>query len=309
MADDIAKVTSMRLNEEDLAQFKAFAKDNGLNHQQAFNSLIALAELEKAKDVLGTRATSIDSFRSTVTTLINFYVHALEENTTTEQTIREELQKELSTKDNTISTIYEQLQELKADKINLEGNLKDIESKNKELQDQLTKANNEIIEKNKSIDVLTNNNINQLQQLEQYKDLKSINDKLVKELEQLKADNTNLINENKQINDKLNNTSDMITFYKENISKLNDDTELYKQQIQTIQADNKQQIQEFKNELAKRLDSSIKENQAQLLKAKAEHEDKLDIELQKKDLEIQKLNNTIEQLKSKDHKPGTVKTK
>ena len=44
MADDIAKVTSMRLNEEDLEQFKAFAKDNGLNQQQAFNSLIALAD-------------------------------------------------------------------------------------------------------------------------------------------------------------------------------------------------------------------------------------------------------------------------
>lgn len=57
------KVTSMRLNEEDLEQFKAFAKDNGLNQQQAFNSLIALAELEKAKDVLGDRAKSIDTFR------------------------------------------------------------------------------------------------------------------------------------------------------------------------------------------------------------------------------------------------------
>ena len=44
------KVTSMRLNEEDLEQFKEFAKENGLSQQQAFNSLIALAELEKAKD-------------------------------------------------------------------------------------------------------------------------------------------------------------------------------------------------------------------------------------------------------------------
>jgi DNA repair exonuclease SbcCD ATPase subunit len=300
------KVTSMRLNDEDLEQFKAFAKDNGLNQQQAFNSLIALAELEKAKDVLGDRANSINTFRDTINKLLNFYVNALEENTTTEQTIREELQKELSTKDNTISALYEQVQDLKANKINSDNTIKEIESNNKSLSAELQKANNDIIDKQKSIDVLTNNNINQLQQLEQYKDLKSINDKLVKELEQLKADNTNLINENKQINDKLNNTSDMITFYKENISKLNDDTELYKQQIQTIQADNKQQIQEFKNEFAKRLDSSIKENQAQLLKAKAEHEDKLDIELQKKDLEIQKLNNTIEQLKSKEPKPGAT---
>lgn len=289
MADDIAKVTSMRLNEEDLEQFKAFAKDNGLNQQQAFNSLIALAELEKAKDVLGTRATSIDSFRSTVTTLINFYVNALEENTTTEQTIREELQKELSTKDNTISTIYEQLQELKADKINLEGNLKDIESKNKELIEQLTKANNEIIEKNKSIDIANRNNNTLQEQLEEYKQYKTQYKALEKELEQLKKDSAtsydtinNLTNDNKQLSDKLNNANDMNKFYKDNITDLKKDIAEHKSERKSLEDKHTKEIVNIKIEYTQALEMQLQALQEQ-------YNDKMDVELDKKDLEIERL--------------------
>lgn len=289
MADDIAKVTSMRLNEDDLEQFKAFAKDNGLNQQQAFNSLIALAELEKAKDVLGTRATSIDSFRSTVTTLINFYVNALEENTTTEQTIRGELQKELNTKDNTISTIYEQLQELKADKINLEGNLKDIESKNKELQDQLTKANNEIIEKNKSIDIANRNNNTLQEQLEEYKQYKTQYKALEKELEQLKKDSAtsddtinNLTNDNKQLSDKLNNANDMNKFYKDNITDLKKDIAEHKSERKSLEDKHTKEIVNIKIEYTQALEMQLQALQEQ-------YNDKMDVELDKKDLEIERL--------------------
>lgn len=55
------------------------------------------------------------------------------------------------------------------------------------------------------------------------------------------------------------------------------------------------------------LDERIKANKQEMINKEIELNNKYDIELQKKDLEIQKLNNAIEQLKSKDHKPGTNK--
>lgn len=41
-------IASMRLSEEDVEKFKKFAEENGFTQQQAFNSLMAIAELEKA---------------------------------------------------------------------------------------------------------------------------------------------------------------------------------------------------------------------------------------------------------------------
>lgn len=306
------KVTSMRLNEEDLEQFKVFAKDNGLNQQQAFNSLIALAELEKAKDTLGDRAKSIDTFRDTINRAIGMYVNVLEENTTAEQTIREELQKELSTKDNTISTMYEQLQELKADKINSDNNLKEIESKSKELQEQLQKANSDNAEKSKSIDKLNSNNDLLQEQLQEYKQYKEQYKELEEQLEQLKADNStkyntinDLINSNKQLKDKLSNNADMLTFYKDNISKLESEMEGYKADMKSLEGTHKQEVAEVKAEHQKALEGQQVALQEQYIS-------KMDVEVSKKDLEIERLQNQIEQLKAdkakQQHKPKATKS-
>ena len=289
------KVTSMRLNEEDLEQFKAFAKDNGLNQQQAFNSLIALAELEKAKDILGYRGKEIESFRDTINKLLNFYINSLEVNTTTEQTIREELSKELQTKDNTISSLYEQLQELKSDKINLDNSNKDIISKNKELLEQLQKANNDNTDKQSQLDIANRNNNTLQEQLTEYKEYKNTNKKLEKELEHLKADSStkdntisNLENNNKQFQDKINNSADMIEFYKSNNTELKDN-------IKALEDKYNKQIENIKAENTKALEGQLKATTEQF-------NNKNDIEVAKKDLELEKLKNEIEQLKAKPHR-------
>lgn len=297
------KVTSMRLNEEDLEQFKSFAKDNGLNQQQAFNSLIALAELEKAKNILGDRAKSIDTFRDTINKALGMYVNALEENTTAEQTIREELSKELQTKDNTISNLYEQLQEVKA-------NNETLKSDNKKLNDDINVFSDrslELIDKygtvEKQLQVSNRNNETLQEQLTEYKEYKDTNKQLEKELEQLKDNinskdkNINDLNSNvKQLQDKINNDTEMLEFYKSNNTELKDNIKALEQQY-------KQQIQEVKEEHAKALQAQLKANTEQL-------KSKYDVEIAKKDLELQKLQNEIEQLKAKSHRTTTnTKTK
>jgi len=299
MADNDIKVTSMRLNSEDIEKFKEFASNNDFNQQQAFNSLLALAELEKAKTTLGDRSKSIEVFRDTVTKLMNFYINALEENVTTEDRIREELQKELSTKDNTIATLHGQLDDLK-------GKNKMLADGNKEINQELEKSQNAFNNKVKEYSTLEDqlkksNDFNSTlqEQLQEYKEYKNQYKYLEKELEQLKkdyeglkTDNTRLDNSNKQLQDKLTNSESMIKFYIDNIDALKKDIEGYKAENKLSESKYSQEIINIKNECEKHLEKESNVIREQL---QSKHE----VELGKKDLELQKLSNEIEKLKPK----------
>ena len=295
------KVTSMRLNEEDLEVFKVFAKENGLNQQQAFNNLIALAELEKAKDVLGDRAKSIDTFRDTINRAIGMYVNALEENTTAEQTIREELSKELQTKDNTITNLYDQLQESKDNNKKLEDKYNNAQAASDLLRESCNDLKVNIENLQSQLEIANRNNNTLQDQLTEYKEYKNTNKQLQQDLEQLKVDISNkdknineLENSKKQLHDKIENDSAMIEFYKTNNAELKAD-------IKAIEEKTNKQVQEVKADHEKALQEQIK--------ALIEHlQSKHDVEVAKKDLEIEKLQHEIEQLKAKKVKPVTNKT-
>lgn len=220
MAD---KVTSMRLNEDDLEQFKEFAKENGLNQQQAFNSLLNMVKLENAKEKLGDRAKSIETFKDTINRAIGMYVNSLEENSVAEERIREKLSKELNTKDNTISNLQEQLEKIKIDKANLEEKVEHLNTYKDSAEKECKKLENDILEKTNNLDIANRNNNNLQDQLAEYKKYKDDYKMLQDELDTLKETNTDLINENKQLNDKLNNNNDMITFYKNQIEQQQQD--------------------------------------------------------------------------------------
>lgn len=296
MAD--IKATSFRVSEDDISKFKEFADKEGYNQAEAFKSIMQTVEMARAKNMIKDRGKEIEVFQDTINNLMSMFLNSLNVNQTSEERIREELQKELSTKDNTISTMYEQLQELKADKSSLEINSKEMESKSKELQEQLQKANAEISEKSKSIDKLNSNNDLLQEQLQEYKKYKEQYKALEKQLDQLKADNSNkdntindLTNSNKQFQDKLNNNADMISFYKENISKLESDIGTYKADIKILEDTYKREVAEVKVEHQKALEG-------QQVALQEQYSSKIAVEVSKKDVEIQKLQNQIEQLKA-----------
>jgi chromosome segregation ATPase len=305
MAD--IKATSFRISEEDLEKFKVFTNDNGLNQAEAFKSIMQTVEMAKAKNLIKDRAKEVEVFQDTINNLMSYFLNSLNVNQSSEERIREELSKELQTKDNTISTMYEQLQELKADKINSDNTIKDISNKNKELQEQLQKANNDNIDKNKSIDKLNSNNDLLQESLQEYKQYKDNYKVLEKEWEQLKVDKTTsgntinqLNNDNKQLNDKIKNDSDMIDFYKNNISELKTNIDTYKIDIKELERKYNQEVTNIKADHVRALQEQQKALHEQM-------KDKYDIEVAKKDLEFQKLNNEIEQLKVKKVKPVTNK--
>lgn len=289
------KVTSMRLNEEDLELFKDFAKENGLSQQQAFNSLIALAELEKAKDILGDRAKSIDTFRDTINRTLGMYVNALEENTTAEQTIREELSKELQTKDNTITNLYDQLQEAKDNNKTLEDKYNNSQAASNILREACDDLKSNIENLQSQLDIANRNNNTLQDQLTEYKEYKNINKQLQQKLEQLNVNVSNkdktiseLENSNKQLQDKIKNDNDMIDFYKSNNLEL-------KENIKTLESKHDKQMDNIKAEHEKVLQDQIKVIKEQL-------NNKYDVEIAKKDLEIEKLKNEVANLKAKSNK-------
>ncbi|NOW87973.1 chromosome segregation ATPase [Clostridium beijerinckii] len=300
------KATSFRINEDDIAKFKEFADKEGYNQAEAFKSIMQTVEMARAKNMIKDRAKEIEVFQDTINNLMSMFLNSLNVNQTSEERIREELSQELQTKDNTISNLYEQLQESKSENKVLGDN-------NKELDDKVTMFSDrslELIEKyntlEKQLQVSNRNNETLQEQLTEYKEYKNVNKQLQQELEKLNINLSNkdktiseLENNNKQLHDKIKNDSDMIDFYKSNNLELKENIKAlddrYDKQIENIKVEHDTALQEEIKNIIERLSS------------------KHEVEIAKKDLEIQKLQNEIEQLKSKSHrtttnnkKPGTI---
>ncbi len=303
---NIIKPTSMRLGEEDLKQFKQYADELGLNQAEAFNSLIALAELEKAKNSLNDRAKSIDVFRSTINSLVGFYINSLEENSRAEDIIRQEFSKQLETKDNTIQDLQEknravtgELAELKKyqDQQNqvINNYSKEVESLNESIED-----------KNKQLNTLEQNNAMLQEQLIEYKQYKSLEQqyKLLQEqlnkadteykeqIQKIKEENISYVNNISLLNDKLKSNIDIINFYKEQTTEL-------KLEIKEINKSITDKENSYKLEIKALEEKNIKE----LKKNKEEVEEQLnnrhEVELEKKNIEIDKLKNMLNNLQDK----------
>jgi DNA repair exonuclease SbcCD ATPase subunit len=297
------KATSFRIVDEDGEKFKQFMEKEGIKTQaEGFKAIMQAVEVAQAKNAIQGRAKEIESFQDTINRLMGYYLNSLEINQNSEERIREELSKELQTKDNTISTMYEQLEELKST-VKYKSEQYDIlEGKLQETQETLMSKSQDCIRLEKQVDKINSNNDLLQEQLQEYKGYKDNYKKLEKDLEQLKSDIDKkdviiqgFTTDNQQLKDKINNDSEMINFYKSNNAELKDNIKAledkYDKQIDNIKADHEKALQE-----------QIKANTDQL-------NNKHEVEIAKKDLELQKLQNEIEQLKAKAHKPANNKTK
>lgn len=297
MAD--IKATSFRVNEEDIAKFKEFAEENGYNQAEAFKSIIQTLEMAKAKNIIKDRAKEIEVFQDTINNLMSMFLNSLNVNQTSEERIREELSKELQTKDNTISNLQEQLKDVKAENSDLKEINKDKDSIIKQSEEEVKRVNSDNADKQKNIDKLNSNNDllqEQLQEYRKYKDnyieLEIQLKQLRAEHEEIKADNNKLINKIDLLNNKIVTDTDMLEFYKTNTSELKANIEGYKADIKSLEEKYNKQIESIKAENITTLQEQLKANIDNL---NSKHE----VELSKKDLEIEKLNSEINLLKTK----------
>ena len=94
-----------RLDEQDIELFKQFVQDNNLTTAQAFNSMINLLELDKAKATIASRSKEIEQFQSYANSMIKAFINSLEINENAENRIREEFAKQLDSQLDTIADL------------------------------------------------------------------------------------------------------------------------------------------------------------------------------------------------------------
>ena len=186
-----------------------------------------------------------------------------------------------------------------------------LSNKNKELQDQLSKVQNDIKDKDKYIDNLSKQNELLTNTLNEYKEYKEINIKLDIENKAIKADNTTLNNSNKQLEDKIKNDADMLEFYKNHVQDQKEETKAlnksmlekeieYKANINDIEEKHTQKVLEVEKNFRERLEEQTKVKESEL-------NNKLELELGKKDLELEKLKNKLENLQELAENNKTAK--
>ena len=307
MEKNKTKTSTLRINVGDEESFKQYLKDNGYTQAEGFKNLVALMELDNAKEQLSDRAKEIDTFRDTVNKLIGFYINSLEVNQVAEERIRGEVKKELSTKDNIISNLQEQLQEQKEKIEEIKTESKEISKENKALASEKEKAFEDIKAKEKENETLAGNNKMLQEQvitlngiITEYKDLKDLNIKLEAENKELKGSHQKSKTELEQLNNKLINADDMLKFYKEQVAELKaevkelnksiiDKENTYKAEIKAVEEKNIKELDKVKEELQEKLNS------------------KYELELGKKDIEIDKLKNMVNQLQDKLKEKNNIK--
>lgn len=310
------KATSFRINEEDNDIFKKFASDNGFNNQaEAFKAMVQIVEMARAKGQIKGRAKEIEVFQNTINELMGYFLNSLNVNQSSEETIRQELSQELLAKDNSINTMYEQLKKSNDAIAEMEKGFKDksmeLEKVQETIKEYIEKNNTlkkDLEDKQKSIDVLTRNNFNQIEQLDQYKDLKSANDLLLKQLEDYNSKLLSLTNEKEQLENKINNFIEMISFHKDNIADLKENVEQYKEEIKDLNIKNDKRIDQIRSEslqMEEKYKTQIKElkvefdsvTKKEIESIKEQLNNKYLVSLEKKDLENEKLKNQIDKLK------------
>ena len=193
------KPTSLRIGEEDLKKFKEYAEEMGFSQGEAFNSLISLVELEKAKSTLNNKANNIDTFRNTINALLVFYVNALEENVQAEERIRQEFSKMLDTKENTIQTFQNKIQELNAilEELKIHKEQQNNAINNYENETKTLKQN--LNDKQSQIETLTKNNSMLQEQLIECREYKQEYKSLEEELKILEKNYRSLEEESKKV--------------------------------------------------------------------------------------------------------------
>lgn len=263
---NIIKPTSLRLSEEDISKFKTYADELGLNQAQAFNSLISLAEIEKAKNTLTDRAKAIDVFRDTINSLLGFYINALEENYKAEDIIKQDFIKQLESKDNTIQDLQEKNQkligELQEAKEKEEQSIKVINNYDKDLNS----LNSNLEDSRKQLDTINSNNAmlqEQLTEYRQYKETYKTLEEKYKLLEEqynksnieykesiskVKEENSIKSNRIKTLEEQFKNANDTILFYKGELEFKNTDITDLKKEIKQLKEEHKKEIAELKKE-------------------------------------------------------------
>ena len=130
MNEDL-KVRSFRLSEEVAEKLRRISEEFD-NQNAALESLISAYEIQSAKAVLTDRQTDISDYDAHLQAIQSAFLHSLEINENAEKRIRAEFQSLLSSKDDMIMMLQEQLEAAKAESLKSAQTLQELTDKAKQ---------------------------------------------------------------------------------------------------------------------------------------------------------------------------------
>lgn len=235
MSNEI-KATSFRLVEDDLLKFREIAEEHGLNQAEMFQCLLNNFEMSRAKGMITDRAKEIETFQSTVNTLVGMFVNSLAINQTSEERIRETLSLELNTKDKTIAELQDREKLLK---VKLDDTHKELDKCTDQLHRLLVRSDKQ------DKDIEQKDGVIATQQ-EQINTLNSI----VAEYRIYKEENEALKKKNKEFADQITENTHILSDLKSKMKDLDSMKEFYKSESEIAKSELKAATQENK-ELSK----------------------------------------------------------
>lgn len=315
------KQATFRLNDEDINAFREMTDKSGMNQAEMFQGLLNAFEMSRARNQIGDRGKEIDTFQTTVNTLMGMFLNSLAINQTSEERIRETLSLELNTKDTTIKDLQEEKKKLKEEVAALRESLdtkakiakvaeNELEKLSKETEAITEKLNKDLAEKSETINSLQG----QLQTLNEiiaeYKPYKDTNVGLEDKLKELSKTIADLTAANKDMNSQLNNETKMKEFYEKEVKDLKISIEKINAETRTLDQHHKQEFESLDQEHREELKLMEQHHKQELKAMDQQHKQELQaLELKMKDSyekevgglkgSIEKLNNESKDLEQK----------
>lgn len=301
-------VTSYRLKEDTKADIKRQLDSLGLTQEEYFKKVVSLMELENVKKN-NIFAVNTDELQELTQRIYNLFINVCEQGNSflsAKGTELEELKTKykdmLLIKDNRITEQKHELQDVytKLDVLQKTNDSNKLEMVNIRLKNdkQMEQLESNLKDKTLIVEEYKQKNDMLLSNLAEYKEYKEQYKAIEKELEQFKKNNTilttdkiNLENTIIKLQDKINNDTERILFHKAEIENKNQSIKEYKVDIKDLEEKKDKEIINIKAENREMLERELKSL-----------EGKFNVDINKKDLEIEKLNNEIDKMKLRKFK-------
>ncbi len=246
---NITEPMTFRVAPEDKQKFQEFSKENRINQAEMFDALIKNYEMAQAKNAIPERAKEIETFQDTLNKISGMFTNSLEINQTSEARIRDTLNLELTTKDQTISDLQKHKEHIEIGNGIMAGQLNTLEKKVKEYELMLDKSTADLNDKYTEIS----------QQREQINALTI----LVAESQGFRDENKALTEANRNLITEQSNTMAVINNLKNELASARDRTDFYKKEVesskqekQDIRNEQKEQLRELGNGYKKEIDNA-----------------------------------------------------
>lgn len=258
---------NFRINQESADTFRKYCEENGFSQAEGFDTLIKLAELDKAKTAMPGRAVEIEGFEKLMKDVLSAYLYSLEVYNTTEERIREKFSDTLNSKEKTISDYQKKEAELQESKAAAEATaqasaqaaaqaIKDMET----AKEQAETSNKLAEERSRTIASLADKLAITEEKAAGYDDLKSSEEQKQREIEKLQAE----IASNKTTYDR-----EIDELKKEHDRKIDDLNKSHQSEVKDLQTelattkkDNESALKDLQNETERKISDKDKEIEA-----------------------------------------------